>query len=423
MTVVLDRPYEFVPPYSGNLWPTMIQKLRLIDRHLAGREGVMTYELRHADRFAKSLAAGHGILLAPNHCRYADPIVLGWLAREVNTHLFAMASWHLFNTTPFEAFALRRMGAFSIYREGNDRQAIETAINTLVTGERPLAIFPEGTTNRTNDLLKPLLDGVTFIARTAAKKRAKQATANTQGSGKVVIHPVGLKYLCIDDAWKWADAQLRGLETVLSWKPAPSSTDSAHLIGRLIKVSEAHLALKEIEHTGKASSGDLRARRDSLIEYLLKKCESRYSLEIDSDDGVRDRVRRIRTAVATTFFAASEENLDPGAYLRDADDADLAQFLLSFPDEYLLPGQITDTRIVETIQRIQEAIYGKVKETMPMKVIIEVDAAIEVSPERPPRGEKDPLLCQLDERLRTMLARLSKEARDFETERYVPRPW
>ena len=183
MTVILDRPYEFVPPYHGNLWPTMIQKLRLIDRHLAGREGVISYELRHSDRFVESLAAGHGILLAPNHCRYADPIVLGWLAREVNTHLFAMASWHLFNTTPFEAFALRRMGAFSIYREGNDRQAIETAITTLVTGERPLVIFPEGTTNRTNDLLKPLLDGVTFIARTAAKKRAKQVTAKKQGSG------------------------------------------------------------------------------------------------------------------------------------------------------------------------------------------------------------------------------------------------
>lgn len=414
MTVILDRPYEFVPPYHGNLWPTMIQKLRLIDRHLAGREGVMGYELRNSGRFAESLAAGHGILLAPNHCRYADPIVLGWLAREVNTHLFAMASWHLFNTTRFEAFALRRMGAFSIYREGNDRQAIETAIATLVTGERPLAIFPEGTTNRTNDLLKPLLEGVTFIARTAAKKRAKQAAEKKEGSGKVVIHPVGLKYLCIGDAWKWADAQLCQLETVLSWKPAPSTNGSAQLVNRLLKVSEAYLALKEIEHTGKASAGDLRARRDSLIEHLLSKCESRYDLEIDAGDGVRDRVRRIRTAVATTFFAVAEESHDADPYMRDADDADLAQFLLSFPDEYLLPGQITDTRIVETIQRIQEAIYGKVEETMPMKVVIEVDEAIEVSPERPPRGEKDPLLCQLDDRLRTMLARLSKEARDFE---------
>ncbi|SMP39492.1 Acyltransferase [Neorhodopirellula lusitana] len=409
MTVILDRPYEFVPPYHGNLWPTMIQKLRLIDRHLARRENVIDCEIRHADRFAESIAAGHSVLLTPNHCRYADPIVLGWLGREVNTHLFAMASWHLFNTTSFEAFALRRMGAFSIFREGNDRQAIEAAINILISGERPLMLFPEGTTNRTNDLLKPLLEGVTFIARTAAKKRAKL------NGGRVVVHPVGLKYLCIGDACAWADEQLRQLERALSWQPSPKSLAPNDLLPRLLRVSEAYLALKEIEHVGKASAGDLRPRRDALIEHLLTQCESRYDLSVPSTDGVRDRVRRIRSAVSTTYFALPASEQTPEPYARDAEAADLAQFLLSFPDEYLLPGQITDTRIVETIQRIQEAIYGKAKETMPMKVVIEVDEAIDVPAERAPRGETDPLLCQLDERLRTMLVGLSNEARPFES--------
>jgi len=407
MTVILDRPYEFVPPYHGNLWPTMIQKLRLIDRHLARREGVVDYELRHVERFRESIAAGHGVLLTPNHCRYADPIVLGWMSRQTTTHLFAMASWHLFNTTAFEAFSLRRMGAFSIFREGNDRQAIETAIDILVSGERPLVLFPEGTTNRTNDLLKPLLDGVTFIARAAAKKRQKART------GRVVIHPIGLKYLCLGDVSKWSDEQLRQLEIALSWHPAPSRLDPESLLGRLLRVSEAFLALKEIEHTGKASAGDLRPRRDALIESLLSRCESNRGLVADAGENVRSRVRRIRTAVSSQYFALDETQRDPQAYHRDAEAADLAQFLLSFPDEYLLPGQITDTRIVETIQRIQEAIYGKVRETMPMKVIIEVDEAIDVPPERGPRGQTDPLLCQIDARLRTMLGRLSKEARSF----------
>ena len=408
MTVILERPYEFVPPYHGNLWPTFIQKFRLIDRHLAGRENVNDYEIRHSERFAESIAAGHGILLTPNHCRYADPIVLGWLSRSVSTHLFAMASWHLFNTNRFEAFALRRMGAFSIFREGNDRQAIETAIQILVSGSRPLILFPEGTTNRTNDLLKPLLEGVTFIARTAAKKRAKQ------DGGKVVMHPIGLKYLCVGDAWEWADEQLRQLEVALSWLPSPPTKDSNILLARLLRVSEAYLALKEIEHVGRASAGDLRPRRDALIEQLLSQCESRHNLKIDSEDDVRDRVRRIRTAVATSYFALDPNDRDPQPYLRDADLADLAQFLLSFPDEYLQPGQITDTRIVETIQRIQEAIYGKARETMPMRVVIEVDEAIEVPAERAPRGQTDPLLCQLDYQLRTMLSSLSREARPFE---------
>ncbi len=415
MTVILSRPYHFVPPHRGNLWPTLIQKFRLIDIHLRKKESVIDYELRHAERLTASLRAGHGILLAPNHCRYADPIAMGWLAREVHANFFAMASWHLFNTTAFESFALRRMGAFSINREGNDRQAIETAISILATAERPLVLFPEGTTNRTNDLLKPLLDGVSFIARAAAKKREKV------GDGKIVMHPVAIKYLCLGDAWQWADDQLRNLEVALSWQAAPPSRNSVALLSRLMRVSEAYLALKEIEHVGKASAGDLRPRRDALIEFLLSRSEARYQLKPSSDEGIRERVRKIRTAVTSAFFSRDNQTAeftdrDAAVYLADAEAADLAQFLLSFPDEYLTPGQITDTRIVETIQRIQEAIYGKAKETMPMKVIIEVDEAIEVSSQRGPRGQPDPLLCQLEERLRTMLAALSNEARDFESD-------
>ncbi|EMB17162.1 lysophospholipid acyltransferase family protein [Rhodopirellula europaea] len=405
MTVVLDRPYEFVPPYRGNLWPTAIQSFRLIDWHLRTKEAVLGGECRNAERFAESLNAGHGIILAPNHCRYADPIVLGWLARQVRTHLYAMASWHLFNTNKFEQFALRRMGAFSVFREGNDRKALETAIDILVSGERPLVLFPEGTTNRTNDILKPLLDGVSFIARSAAKKRAKQE------KGQVVIHPVGLKYLCLEDAHEWAHVQLAELERTLSWQPASEAGSIEKLIERLLRVSQAYLALKEIEFTGHASSGELSPRRDRLIEQLLVQAEERYSLEAKPTEDVRERVRKIRSAVSATYFATDDADRDPATFRRDAERADLAQFLLSFPDEYLSPGQITDTRIVETIQRIQEAIFGKAKESLPMKVVIDVGEAIPVPVGRPPRGEADPVLCQLREQLHTMVTSLSQEAK------------
>jgi hypothetical protein len=36
------------------------------------------------------------------------------------------------------------MGAFSIKREGVDRQAIDTAIDVLVRADRPLVMFPRG---------------------------------------------------------------------------------------------------------------------------------------------------------------------------------------------------------------------------------------------------------------------------------------
>ncbi|MEM1225277.1 MAG: 1-acyl-sn-glycerol-3-phosphate acyltransferase [Planctomycetota bacterium] len=409
MTVILSRPYEFVDAHRSDWWPWLIQRLRLIDWHLRRRESVMDYELRHADRLSQSLAAGHGILLAPNHCRYADPIVLGWLARHVNTHLFAMASWHLFNKNAFERFALRRMGAFSILREANDRQSLETAINALADANRPLAIFPEGTTNRTNDALKPLLDGVTFIARAAARRRAK---AN---GGKLVMHPVGIKYVCAGDARQWAHEQLSDLESALCFR-RNRNRSAEDLMRRLARVAEAFLALKEIEYTGTSSAGPLPQRRDALISSLLDDCEARASVTADHDEGVRDRVRKIRAAVHKQYFdrEPSERKIEEATEI--AQQADLAQFLLSFPDEYMIPGQVTDTQVVETIQRIQEVVYGKARDTMPLKVIMDVDDAIVVPPEKAPRnppGGRDPLLCQLDQRLRTMVGNLATEARPF----------
>ncbi len=96
-SIIVEKPYRFVPPHRGNWVPSLIQRLRLVDWYLNRFEGIESYEIRGADFLRNSLAAGHGVLLTANHCRYADPIAMGWLAREVKTHVYAMASWHLFN--------------------------------------------------------------------------------------------------------------------------------------------------------------------------------------------------------------------------------------------------------------------------------------------------------------------------------------
>ncbi len=411
MSVVFQRPYQFVPPHRGNGWPSLIQRFRLIDWHLRLNEGVVSYECRHAERFADSLRRGDGILLAPNHCRYADPIVLGWLAREVGTHLFAMASWHLFNENAMQSFALRRMGGFSLNREGTDRQSLDTAIGILEEAERPLVLFPEGTTNRTNDVLQPLLDGVTFIARTAARRRAKKR------GGRLVVHPVALKYLCQSDFSDWADEQLSALEHRIGWRPPLGQT----VLQRTRRLAEAMLALREIESFGRSQSGDLRHRRDRLILNLLQRAEQQLELHPEPEDqSVRDRVRKIRTEAVARHVTRADSSPEtsrpapatPSPELKNAvDAADLAQFLLAFPNRYLQPGHVTDTRIVETIQRIQEAMFGKAADTIPLHVVIEVDESIPVPPEKPPRDRSDPILGELETRLSAMLQRLAQEAR------------
>ncbi len=400
MTLVLDRPYQFVPPHRGNWWPSFIQTFRIVDYFLRRKEGVVDYECRGLEHWQASLDRGDGILLAPNHCRYADPLVLGWPAREIGCHVYAMASWHLFNEGRFDAFAIRKMGGFSINREGTDRPSLEAAINILAAAERPLILFPEGTTNRTNDVLKPLLDGVAFIARSAARRRQKHC------GGQLVMHPIALKYLCVGDVKQWADEQLSKLELNLGW----SRRGERSVLHRTLRLAEALLALKEIEYFGSTVAGDLPSRRDRLIEHLLSQSEEQLSLT-RTDDNIRVRVRAIRSEVVAQHFAATTP-VQPQAGLTDiARAADLAQELMSYPNSYLESDRVTDTRIVETIQRMQESFYGKADVTVPLKVVIQCDEAIIVPAEKSTRGESDPVMAKLDERLTDMLNKLSREAR------------
>jgi hypothetical protein len=403
MSVIVEKPYRFVPPHHGNLWPTMIQRLRLVDFYLRHREGVVSYEVRNAQLLKASIDRKLGILLAPNHCRYADPLVLGWLSRAVGNHVYAMASWHLFNKSAFDAFAIPKMGGFSLYREGPDRQSLEVAIDAIVQARRPLIVFPEGTTNRTNDHLQPLLDGVTFIARTAAKRRAKNEL------GPVVVHPVGIKYVFRGDINRWADRALSALEQRLSWQ----TRSDRSILARIAAIAEGLLCLKEIQYLGRAQTGNLVQRRDALIETLLGDVEREFDCS-ERGTHVLNRVRTCRAKVMPVLLESLSDTDRANQLRRTIVRIDLAQKLVSYPADYLAKQPITETRILETIERMQEDFLGKPHLPTPLHAVIQVDAAIEVDPQRPPRGEEDPVLRQLRVQLTELLTNLSAESLVFQ---------
>src|SRR5262245_28226855 len=210
MGVVSDKPYVPVPPYHGTLWPRALNLY--FPRYLRRKYGTQNVETVGADKLRASIQAGHGVLITPNHCRDEDPIILSALARQVGTPCFVVASAHLFMQSKLQAFLLRRAGAFSIYREGMDKQAVQTSIEILETAERPLVIFPEGHISRTNDRLTPMLEGTALIARQAAKKRAKDGK-------KVVVHPVATRYSFPYNIESSAARMLDEIEMRLSWRP------------------------------------------------------------------------------------------------------------------------------------------------------------------------------------------------------------
>ena len=235
--IIIERPYTFVPPHRGKTVPWVIQKSRVVDWYLRKYEGVVQHELRGIDHLRESMRLGRGVLLTPNHCRYADPFVMGWVARAAKTALYSMASWHLFEGNRLQRWALQIVGAFSVNREAVDRHSLDLAVEILATGERPLVLFPEGAVFRTNDLLQNLLDGVAFIARTAAKRRQKEG--KTAG---VVIHPVAIKYVFHGDLESTVRPILNDIEHRLTW--AQNSELPTKV--RIEKILHALLTLNEI---------------------------------------------------------------------------------------------------------------------------------------------------------------------------------
>ena len=398
--IVFEKPYQFVPPHRGDWWPTFIQRFRLIDRWLRKSHGITSWECRHAERLKESLAAGHGIMLTPNHSRPADPVVMGWLARECNTHVFALASWHLFQQDWFTGFAIRKMGGFSVYREGVDRTALNTAIDMLADAKRPLIIFPEGAVTRTNDRLNALLDGVAFIARQGARKRRKISQTS-----KVVVHPVAIKYRFRGDLEETLSPVLAEIEHRFSWRVHRMQ---GSLIDRIARVGKGLLALKEIEYFGRPQAGNLHERLENLIDRLLIRLEE-YWLGEAKHGPVVPRVKALRTKILPAMVAGNLSEEERKRRWDQLADIYLSQQVSSYPPDYLTEHPSVD-RLLETVERYEEDLTDKVRPHPDIHAIIEVGEPIEVSPKRERGVDGDPLMELIETRLQAMLDRLAMES-------------
>jgi 1-acyl-sn-glycerol-3-phosphate acyltransferase len=397
--IIIEKPYKFIPPHRGKWWPQFIRDFNLQGLYLRKTEGIFSHEIRGVEHLVNSLQAGHGIMLAPNHSRSGDPLLMGWVGRAAKCNVYAMASWHLFHQHWFNAWAIRKMGGFSVNREGVDRQAINTAIEILTTAERPLVLFPEGAVSRTNDRLMALLDGVAFIARAAAKKRAKMPAAQ-----KVVIHPVGIKYLFRGDILRAADDVLTDIEHRLTWRPHRELP----VIDRLAKAGRALLTLKELEYFGEVQKGTLAERLDSFIDRLLQPLELEWLGEAKGG-AVVPRVKALRMRILPDMTQGKVESQERQRRWRHLAALYLAQQLSCYPPDYLTSRPSVD-RVLETIERFEEDLTDRSRVHGHLHAVIAIGEPIEVTPERDRKAAVDPLMATLDHRLQGILDQLALES-------------
>jgi 1-acyl-sn-glycerol-3-phosphate acyltransferase len=411
----VDSRYEFVPPHRGMFWPRVFRSLA--PWYLRRKYGVQSVEVRNADVLSDLQRTGQGVLLAPNHCRMSDAVVLQSLATAVKQPFFVMASSHLFRASRLTSWALRRMGAFSIYREGIDRQAVEQGIEILARAERPLVIFPEGALSSANDCLNELQEGVSFIARAAATRIQRQETdpATDTPSAKsrtsrqlatgVSLLPVAIRYVFEGDVEAAAGRILNGIEQRLSWAPQHHRP----LLDRILRTGSALLTLKEVEFLGKPSAGTLAERQQLLIEHLLQPAENEW-LKKPGSGSVITRVRDLRRAIVAEMVDGQLSSHEMNRRWTQLRHAELAQALSLYPADYVA-SRPTAERILETVERFHEHLTGESLCSGPLRAIIEVGQPLPVSARRERSADGDPLLNRLSGSLRQLLHKSLDECR------------
>ena len=391
--VHLTKPYHFVAPRSGTLIPEIMRYL--LPTYLRKVWGIEKVDCLGVEKLQNSLAEGAGVMLAPNHCRPCDPMVMGSLASAAGCYLYILASAHLFYESRFQSWLLPRIGAFSIFREGLDRAALEKATQILVEGERPLVLFPEGVVSRSNDRLNPLMDGAQIMLRGAAKQRAEIGR-----QAPVVLHPIAIRYFFGGDVEGAVKPTLDELEKRLTWIPrkGESSEDRARLLG------SALLGLKEIEHFGSVQVGEIPERIERLVSSTLDPVETHW-LKSPQKGSVIARVKRLRTAILPEIVKGELSESEKEERWRHLEIIYNAQQMSFYPTNYLTQGAPPE-HLLETIERFEEDITDVARIYSPLRAIIQVGDPLVVSTEK---EKGNPLMQRVEDSLSRMIEELKSK--------------
>ena len=383
--VIIDKPYVFIPPRYSGFWHRIMRML--VPGILRKEYGITAIECVGAEKLRASLDAGHGILIAPNHCRPCDPMVLDSLAAAVARPFHVIASWHVFMLGKLKHFLLPRVGGFSVYREGMDRESLKCAVGLIAGAKHPLVVFPEGIITRSNDRLTHFMDGPAFMARSAARQRK---------GGKVVIHPVFIRYFFEGDLEATLLPVIQEIEQRLSWQPQTQLT----LKERIGKIGAALLGLKEIEYLGAACAGTFAERLSRLEDHLLVPLEDRWSAG-RHDGSPMARVKRLRSAILPEILGNGLGETERNERWRNLADLYLVQQLHCYPGDYF--DDPSPERILETVERYEEDLTDKARPHGPIRAVITVGDAIEVPATKDRSQETDPVSTELWDRMRDLL--------------------
>jgi hypothetical protein len=300
--LLVRAPRRWWPPRLRPFWTRLLAPGRRLWQRWQLK--LRRVEVRGLEHLREARAAGLGVLITPNHVSYADPFVLLEASDQARLPFYFMTAWQVFGSAgPLRRLLLRQHGCFSVDREAADVRAFRQAVDVLRERPNPLVIFPEGDLYRLRNRVTPFHDGAARAALFAAR-----------GRRRVACLPAGITYHYLGDPAQRIARLLDRLERAFRWRPATGRTPEQ----RVERLTEAAVALKELEYLGAAGSGPLPARIGALAEDILGRLE--WDHGSGPGGGVPRRVHLLRQQVVERLNRLGADDPRRGRYLGDLDD-------------------------------------------------------------------------------------------------------
>ena len=352
-----DKPYEFIPPRLNR---TILWISRQIGRFFALRSPLHMVVSVSVENPAvlENLReqAGNRLLFLPNHSTHSDPEVMTEVFRRTGITTLFMAAYDVFLRGRLRGWVMQRTGAFSVDRDGNDKHALKTAMDTLATGTYSLTIFPAGNVHFTNDRVMPFLDGAAFIALKAQQRL---------GSDEPIFAvPVAIKLTHTTDQSAAIRARMAALAKAAgtTFDPQADIVDEVKRIGLL--ALRANLDKRGYAPPEFDSDAGIPGLLTKAAMPLIEKLEGELHLHADDSLSSLERIRRIRRTIHQIRIDPEQEAQHAAAAVW-ADEAILALRILSYAGDYLDRNPTLD-RIGESVEKLLEDVtstrppaYGK----------------------------------------------------------------
>ncbi len=336
-------PPRWWPPKLSPTWVKLSRRWR--HRQLRDKQQIAEIISEGLEHVTDAVAAGHGVLIAPNHSAHYDSAALYAAVDKVDLPLYFMTAWQVFGmSSTLERWVMQRWGCFSIDRESTDKTAFKQAVTILKEAPHPLVIFPEGDIYHTTDRVTAFREGAAAIALSAAK-----------GERPIVIVPCGIRFTYIDDPTAALHELLSNLEERLYLRPLRD----APLWERIHRFAEAALALKELDYLGCTSAGRLRDRVTALTEAVLAQLEQRHGLH-GNGRTPPERAKEVRRKVIASLERTALDNGGADRYgqlQQDMEDVFFVMQCFSYPGDYLHESPSIE-RLAETADKFEEDVFG-----------------------------------------------------------------